>query len=255
MELRNVRRLSGVRIAPYDISGGEPGTHLGLPSATATLIVDLADGLNLSTDSRPEPTTFRCCIAGMHLRPVTIHHEGFQRGVQLDLSPAAVQRLVGMPIGELADDAVELTAIDADFARRLHERVAEAPPDRRRDVCADAVTEVMRDDDPAADAHAAWELIVRTGGQITVADLVERSGWSARYLTKLFTAEFGVGPKQAARLVRFDTARAALESGASAVDVAADCGYADQSHMSREFTALTGHSPRSLMRWRSAEFG
>ena len=74
------------------------------------------------------------------------------------------------------------------------------------------------------DAERAWRLIQHAGGQITVARLVELSGWSARYLTRVFTAEYGVGPKQAARLARFDHARAELETGGAIADVAADCG-------------------------------
>lgn len=255
MELRNLRGLTGVAITPYDIAGGTPGEHLGLPSATATLIVDLADGLVLSTESRPAPSTFRCCIAGFHRRPVTIHHDGSQHGVQLDLSPGAVRALFGLPVGELTDDAVELSQLDTAFAQRLRDRLGEAAADDRAAICAGELAAVTRDDAPVTDAHVAWELIARRRGRITVAELVDRSGWSARHLTTLFTAEFGIGPKQAARLARFDAARAALDAGTAAVVVAAECGYADQSHMSREFTELTGHSPRGLMKWRSAEFG
>ncbi|ALG83458.1 helix-turn-helix domain-containing protein [Gordonia phthalatica] len=255
MELRDVRRLTGVEITPYDISGGSPGQHLGLPSATATLIVDLADGLVLGTEGRSETDTFRCCLAGMHLRPVTIHHDGSQVGVQVSLSPAAVRALFGLPVGELANGTSELAQIDTDIARRLHDQLAQAHPDDRAAVCAGALVDIASDAAPFDDAHAAWEYLARRRGDVTVAELVEQSGWSARYLTRLFTAEFGIGPKQAARLMRFDAARAGLEAGRAAVDVAADCGYADQSHMSREFTDLTGLSPRSLLRRRAEEFG
>ena len=254
MELRDLRGLTGVEITPYDISGGGPGQHLGLPSATATLIVDLSDGLVLGTERRDGTDTFRCCLAGMHLRPVTIHHDGSQVGVQLDLSPAAVRVLFGLPVGELANDATELSQIDADIARRLHERIAEAHPDQRAAVCADVLSGIAADDPPLDDAHAAWNHLARRRGDVTVSELVERSGWSARHLTKIFTAEFGVGPKQAARLMRFDAARAAMDAGRPAVEVAATYGYADQSHMSREFTDLTGYSPRGLMRRRATEF-
>ncbi|EGD54811.1 helix-turn-helix domain-containing protein [Gordonia neofelifaecis] len=255
MELRNVRRLTGVGITPYDVVADGPGEHLGLPGSTATLVVDLADGLVLSAENRTGRTTFRCCIAGIHLRPVTIHHNGLQRGVQLDLSPTAVHAIFGMPASEISSDMVELAQVDTAFARDLHERLAETPPDDRAVVCADMLAGIEADAEIPYDAHAAWETIARRRGDITVSELVELSGWSARHLTKLFTAEFGIGPKQAARLIRFDTARELLEAGRNAGDVAAECGYADQSHMSREFTELTGYSPRGLMKRRSEEFG
>ncbi|MBM7368325.1 helix-turn-helix domain-containing protein [Gordonia hydrophobica] len=254
MELRNVRGLTGVDITPYDISGGSPGRHLGLPSATATLIIDLADGLVLGTENRSGTDTYRCVLAGMHLRPVTIHHDGSQVGVQVSFSPTAVRTVFGVPAGELMHDATELSQLDAPFARRLHERLAQARRQDRAAVCAAALTDIAADDSPVGDAFAAWDYLARRRGKATIADLVEQSGWSARHLTTLFTAEFGVGPKQAARLMRFDAARAALAAGTPAVDVAIGCGYADQSHMSREFTDLTGHPPRALQKLRAAEF-
>ncbi|AUH67692.1 MULTISPECIES: helix-turn-helix domain-containing protein [Gordonia] len=254
MELRNLRGLTGVGIVPYDVTGSAPGEHLGLPGTSATLVVDLADGLVLSSGDSPVTTTFRCCIAGIHLRPVTIHHNGVQRGVQLDLSPAAVRALLGMPAGELAGQMVELSQIDTAFARLLHERLAQTPAGERGAVCAAMLAETVSEDTPRSDALSVWEVIARRRGDVTVSELVESSGWSARHLTAMFNAEFGIGPKQAARLTRFETARARLESGHRAVDVAASCGYADQAHMSREFTELTGYSPRALLKRRAEEF-
>ncbi|MGB3301751.1 helix-turn-helix domain-containing protein [Gordonia sp. (in: high G+C Gram-positive bacteria)] len=254
MEFRDLRGLTGVTITPYDIDGAAPGEHLGLPSASATLVVDLADGLVLSSESTRGTTAFRCCLAGMHLRPVTIHHDGSQHGVQLALSPTAVRAILGMPFGELTGEMIELSQVNTDFARRLHEQLAHARPAVRTQVCASALAAIAADTTPAFDAQTAWDVIARRRGQVTVAELVELSGWSARYLTKLFVAEFGVGPKQAARLARFDAARAALESGLPAAAVAADYGYADQPHMSREFTELTGFAPGALLARRAAEF-
>lgn len=168
--------------------------------------------------------------------------------------PAGVRAILGIPFAELAGEAIELSQVDTAFAHRLHEQLAEVPAARRGAVCARALADIASDDAPTFDAQAAWKVIARRRGQVTVAELVELSGWSARYLTKLFVAEFGVGPKQAARLARFDAARAALETGHPAAVVAAECGYSDQSHMSREFTELTGFSPRALLARRATEF-
>lgn len=84
--------------------------------------------------------------------------------------------------------------------------------------------------------------------------MAERSGWSRRRLTTVFTAEYGMGPKQAARLFRFDHARRRLEAGGAIADVAAACGYADQAHLTREFRDFTGHPPREFLTVRAAEF-
>lgn len=254
MELRNIRGLTGTDVTVYDITGCLPGQHLGLPSPSATLVIDLADGLVLGTQSRPTPETFRCCLAGMHLRPVTIHHDGTQRGVQLDLDPRTVRTLFGVPVAELANDSVELSQVDHAVADELYHRLADAAPSARARVAADVLARAADPADAPVDAHEAWRLLARSRGRMRIAELVDRSGWSPRRLTALFVAEFGIGPKQAARLMRFDAARRGLEAGRAAGEVAAACGYADQPHMSREFAELTGHAPGSLIRHRASEF-
>jgi AraC-like DNA-binding protein len=257
VELRHVRGLTGISINPYRIIGAAPGDHLGLPSSTVTLIVDLDGGLSLSEPDRSGRRTFRCCLGGMHLRPVIIHHTGTQIGVAASLSPAAVRALFGLPAAELWTTNIELGDVAPGLARRLYDATGTVPHEERGPVAAriiDEATSVARARAIDPDAERAWRLIQHAGGQITVARLVELSGWSARYLTRVFTAEYGVGPKQAARLARFDHARAELETGGAIADVAADCGYADQAHLTREFARITGHPPKEFLAVRASEF-
>jgi AraC-like DNA-binding protein len=61
----------------------------------------------------------------------------------------------------------------------------------------------------------------------------------------------GLTPKVAARVIRFDRARRLLV-GRTGAEVAARCGYADQSHLVRGFIAFAGLSPGA---WLSAEVG
>ena len=76
-------------------------------------------------------------------------------------------------------------------------------------------------------------------------------GWSERHLAARFRTEIGLTPKAAARVIRFDRARRMIP-GAAAPIVAAECGYADQSHLVRDFVAFTGLAPGA---WLAAEFG
>jgi AraC-like DNA-binding protein len=73
-------------------------------------------------------------------------------------------------------------------------------------------------------------------------------GLAAETLSRGFRAAYGVTP---ARYRAERRARQAIEmivqSDAALASIAADCGYADQSHLNREIVALTGRSPG---RWR-----
>jgi AraC-like DNA-binding protein len=264
MEFRNLRGLSsdtpplpaGITVTPYRIVGAQPGEHIGLPSSTITLVVDLGNGLDLGEPGRAGVRTFQCCLGGMHLEPVTIHHDGSQIGVQVNLDPVAFRALFAMPPGELWSANIDLDAAAPALARRLYDEAGAVAYEDRGLVVRDIIAQALRDSADGADSDAehAWHLIQRTRGRLTVAKLVELSGWSARRLTGVFTAEYGIGPKQAARLARFEHARARLESGEAIADVAVECGYADQAHLTREFATITGHPPKEFLRVQAAEF-
>jgi transcriptional regulator GlxA family with amidase domain len=79
---------------------------------------------------------------------------------------------------------------------------------------------------------------------------------AARRLSTLFAAEFGLTPKEAARTMRFTHAVARIGEGVrgGALDlatVAAECGFADQPHLDREFRDFAGTSPTG---WIAEEF-
>lgn len=71
--------------------------------------------------------------------------------------------------------------------------------------------------------------------------------WSERTLRRRCEAGFGYGPKVLTRILRFQQAAALVRSGLGLTEAAATCGYADQSHLSRETQALTG-GPLSALR-------
>lgn len=66
-------------------------------------------------------------------------------------------------------------------------------------------------------------------------------------LTRLFARRFGVTPTAYRREIRLRRALKLLVGrDAKLARIAADCGYADQSHFSREIKSATGRSPLAL---------
>jgi AraC-like DNA-binding protein len=83
-------------------------------------------------------------------------------------------------------------------------------------------------------------------GRVRVERLAAEAGWSRKRLWSRFRAQIGLTPKRAARLVRFDHAARLLAEGHSAAAVAADSGYADQSHLHRDVLAFAGMTPAAM---------
>ncbi len=70
---------------------------------------------------------------------------------------------------------------------------------------------------------------------------------SRKQYERVFREQVGMNPKEYARVVRFQKALWMLQRGSrNYADIAVDCGYADQSHLIREFKAMSGHTPKSL---------
>jgi AraC-like DNA-binding protein len=88
----------------------------------------------------------------------------------------------------------------------------------------------------------------RGGEPPTVRDLADAAGLSRQHLTRRFQRAVGVPPKVFCRLTRFHRLLRAARGGRGAgwADLAATCGYADQSHMIAEFRAFTGLTPAAL---------
>ena len=75
------------------------------------------------------------------------------------------------------------------------------------------------------------------------------SGLSHRHLIAQFREATGLAHKQHSRGLRLQLALAGLATlGQQAAGIAADAGFADQAHFTREFRDLTGVTPTDWLR-------
>jgi AraC-like DNA-binding protein len=161
--------------------------------------------------------------------------------------------LLGLPPGELASMVVPLDDVLGRSARDLAEQLRETSSWARRFAIVERLLlEAWRDEpipEPRAELSWAWQRLAQSGGGIGVQDLAAEVGWGRRHLTERFRQEYGLAPKVAARVMRFEQAvrRLKRSPGTRLADLAADLGYADQAHLSREWNALAGCSPRQWM--------
>lgn len=242
----------------YDQAGLPPGHHRGLPSPYLTLIVTLDEPLRIA--AHPDPSTppghYDTLIGGLHTTPALITHNGSGAGIQVALSPLGARALLGLPAGELAGADLDAACVLGPLAAELRERVAVAPTWPARFAIVDVLLARRADPAlaPAPEVTFAWRRLCASGGTVTPAALAGETGWSGRYLSRRFGVEIGLSPKVAARVARFDRARHRLQAAGGAFPLArlaAECGYYDQAHLSREFSALAGVPPA---RWWAEEF-
>ncbi|MBQ0894549.1 AraC family transcriptional regulator [Micromonospora sp. U56] len=188
---------------------------------------------------------------------------GVGLGVQLVLTPPAARRVLGLPLGELANRAVPVGDLPDRWLDRLRCRLADAPDWPRRFALLDAALGARLAGSAPLDPTLgrAWRRLAGTGGRIGVGDLADELGWSSRHLAVRFGAELGLTPKATARLLRFGRAYATLarelvpRPGADAsvgpggwAELATRCGYYDQSHLIRDFREFAGTTLATLAR-------
>ncbi|GAA3425817.1 hypothetical protein GCM10018953_30000 [Streptosporangium nondiastaticum] len=145
-------------------------------------------------------------------------------------------------------DRIDLDDLWGREAARILERLGEVSSWEDRFALMDTLLARRHAAEASVDPEVAWawERIVVGRGMVRIDGLAAETGWSRRRLWSRFRSQIGLSPKCAAKLVRFDHAAHRLVAGESTAGVAAEAGYADQSHLHRDVMAFTGATPAAV---------
>lgn len=163
------------------------------------------------------------------------------------LRPGAARPLLGgTPATAVLDDQPELERLWGGDARLLADRIAgESDPWRVAERLAVALGERMGGYGPDPVAVAVAEALDRPRPP-SVARMAWELGFSERQLRRRVTSAVGYGPKTLAQVLRFGRTVAASGPAADWGRIAAEQGYADQAHLSRQVRRWSGATPREL---------
>lgn len=99
--------------------------------------------------------------------------------------------------------------------------------------------------------------IVGSAGMKPMAEIVDGSGYSDRYINRSFKADFGMVPKQFAKIIRFqhllDNLNLMEDSKKDFAKIATDMGYYDQPHMIKDFKDYTEITPQRYLKMMNEE--
>jgi AraC family transcriptional regulator len=102
---------------------------------------------------------------------------------------------------------------------------------------------------------ASWQekralefLSTRLDGRFSIAELAESCELSQSYFIKAFKASFGRTPARWLMEYRIAHAKDLLRTDISIAEIAISCGFADQSHLTKTFSAVTGETPARFRR-------
>ncbi|WP_454787626.1 helix-turn-helix domain-containing protein [Mycolicibacterium lutetiense] len=168
--------------------------------------------------------------------------------VEVRLSPLQAYSLLDSTPSDLGPAAVGVDDLWGRRATRLSAQLAAASgwTDRfaaTRSLLASAA-DPRRTPDP--EVVSSWRHLVSSRGQVPIGALAESCGWSRKRLWRRFEAQVGLTPKRAAMLIRFRCAVEGLLAGHAAAEVAAACGYTDQSHLCRDVARFAQLTPGAV---------
>jgi AraC-like DNA-binding protein len=186
-------------------------------------------------------------VAGPDTGPVPTRIEPGTVVLGVRFRPSAGGSALGLPLSELRDQRVDFADLSPAHARRLPASLdPSAVSARMLDVAADLVSDGPPD--PAV-SRAVTRL---RDPRARTEDVAAEIGLSLRQLRRRCHAAVGYGPKTLQRILRFQRFVSRIDRNpADLAALAADTGYADQAHMTRECVSLSGLTPAALARQRT----
>jgi AraC-like DNA-binding protein len=213
---------------------------------SVTLFVDLSEGEGLVYDTHGRHERGSVVVG---LLPGDLRAAGCGAGerLQIRLEPVAATAVLGAST-ELSGAMVSLKEVWGRDAGRAEDQLRTAASwDERFTIAAEILGRRLgarlRVDPEIA---YTWRRTLTSRGRVRVDDLADEVGWSRKRLWSRFRSQLGITPKRAAQLVRFDHAAHLLATGHAPASVAAESGYADQSHLHREVKAFAGLTPTAV---------
>ncbi|GLQ79362.1 AraC family transcriptional regulator [Mesorhizobium huakuii] len=219
-------------------------------SLTVPLVISFAEPFAIGLGKAPgDNDRFASFAAGLFAGPVMIESFGAACCVQVNFTPLGARRFFRLPMSELTDSMVVLDDVLGSEGMALREQLGNAPDWASRFDLAEAFVTARLEHAAETPLEIAWayERIIASGGRTRISSIAEKLGWSRKHLAGSFSNTIGIGPKTLSRIVRFNRALGlSRQQTADWAGIAADCGYADQAHLVREFRDLAGETPAAL---------
>lgn len=191
-------------------------------------------------------------IAGQLRTFFYLQNTGATGSVAIKLKPAALTQLFGFHMDHYVDKIVDLDTFSNPALKQLKEKVVTSvgignnKQDHFIKKLLDDYFGTLIQTAPENPLKEPLDLIFRSNGMVTVAEMAAIARIGERQLERLFKKYIGISPKYYARIIRFNYIFKLIKSKKSSwTEIVYQSGYYDQSHFIRNFKAFTGEDPSS----------
>jgi AraC-like DNA-binding protein len=162
------------------------------------------------------------------------------------LYPHAIPEILRVPANELCNTTCDVRTLLTYRDSQLAEQILATVSIRERIYLVSSFLSRLVTQRTADPMSQFSKLMIQLDGQLSMKDLLYRSGYSERHFERRFTAVAGFTPKHFARILRYQSTKRKYITGnyKTLSELAQDAGYFDQSHFIREFKEFSGFDPK-----------
>ena len=225
-------------------AAGDTSSQRVLPDGCVEIIINLgAQFLRYDESGAPESQP-RELLVGPTTRHMLIAPTGAIRLVGIRFAPGGAVPFLSVRPEEVRDGAPSLADVAPPLDPNVVERLALAHPGAEAAILDAALGARLSRSRRVTDRRVLSSVRANLAMDrlATVDSLMSLTGLGARHLERVFRENVGFGPKTLCRLVRFQRVVRAIEPATRPqwARLAARHGYADQSHLAREFREFAG---------------
>jgi len=223
-----------------------------LPQNNIELMFNLCKPFGVPNRPPADRLFKRAWIAGMQREWLTVtpQYDPSEPSYLLSvrMPPLGAYRLLGIPLGSVAQNVFELDSVLGEAIASVHQRLGDCPnaAEQFAVLCDFARSCMARSRVKLRpDAQIAVDMLTRTGGGERIESICRSVAVSRKHLNELFDTHIGLTPKTYARMFRFRRVVDLVQRGRSLdwTRIAMSCGYYDQAHFNHEFREFSGMSP------------
>lgn len=226
-----------------------------LPTGNLELLIDVSGGkiasqtgVVVSERNQSNPAL----IKGIHSRFLDIDTRAHVSLIGIEFKPGGSYPFFAVPAGEFHNLQIPLIDLWKADLSHLEDRLldAVAVEDCFRILEEFLLAKILRHRQLNPAVVFALDKFQRQYNPDKISQVVRQTGYSAKHFIKLFREQVGLSPKLFSRLQRFHRSIAALATTSEPhwAELAADCGFFDQSHFINEFRYFSGLTPAMYLK-------
>ncbi len=235
----------------------QPTTYLTFPNIYSMVSISrnaviTAEGNKVTVDFSLE-SDLVCGLAVRYIQPLLIEYTGAANEISICFKPMGLNAFLEHPLSYYAKNE--------SLENKFHPFIDFLPE-------MNAIMQIENDDRKIAAMEAYWigklkgvshpfmyqtinDMLLPNDREMTIAEIAQKNGISQKTLIKHFEKHIGKTPSDFRKIVRFRNAlkqKGMDDKEVKLTDITYISRYFDQSHMIKDFKALTGYAPKEFFK-------